>query len=110
MVQSKPEHGISDARRSALGVIFPAMDTKDYEFLTISFFELPQLRKYVDAVDSAVGPEIEQHDSSTQITEMDRAVGRIDPVEIVGKLGSSHRRQFHGIVCHVGGRIGKRVA
>lgn len=50
--------------------------------------ELPQLRKYMQAVDSARGPEIEQHQFSTQLP--DRQWRGVEPIETGRKLRCAH--------------------
>ena len=53
-------------------------DKRVCEFL----FELPQLRKNVNAVDSTVRPEIEQDDFPPQVDEPQRSVPCVNPIQI----------------------------
>lgn len=53
-------------------------------------FQLPQLRKFVEAVDSSVGPEVEKHHLAAQILEPDRAVSGVDPVESLWEFGCTN--------------------
>ena len=49
-------------------------------------FELPQLRKDVQAVDSAEGPEVEQDQLAAQVAEGERAPG-VEPVGVGREIG-----------------------
>ena len=50
-----------DVGRHAFGAELAGVHADDDQLIRVVFFQLPQLRQYVDAVDSAVGPEVEQH-------------------------------------------------
>jgi hypothetical protein len=71
-------------------VILPAVHANYYQLPPILRFELPQLREYMDAVDSTIGPEIEKHDFSSKVRELEFSASRMDPVEIVRKLRGTH--------------------
>jgi hypothetical protein len=43
-------------------VILTAVYADNHQLRCKLFFQLPQLRKYVNAVDSPIGPEVEQGD------------------------------------------------
>src|SRR5690606_28453885 len=51
--------------------------------------DLPQLGKQMEAIYSAVGPEIEDHELAAQIGEPQRPLG-VEPLEIVRELGRSY--------------------
>jgi hypothetical protein len=65
----------------ALRDIFSAMNTDDDDIICILFFDLPQLRKDVYAVDSAIRPEVEQYDFPAQRLQRQRFASRMYPVE-----------------------------
>jgi hypothetical protein len=46
----------------------------------------------MDAVDSPIGPEVEQHDLSTQIRETQRPVIGMNPVQVRREAGGTNRR------------------
>jgi hypothetical protein len=48
------------------------VDADHNQIIAVALFELPQLWKQMDAVDSAVGPEVENHQLPTQITHSRR--------------------------------------
>jgi hypothetical protein len=51
----------------------------------------PQLVEHVEAVHTAAGPEVEQHDASAQLGELERAAARVQP-DVTGQLGGAHAR------------------
>jgi len=71
-------------------VILAAVDADYYELLTVFRFELPQLRENMNAVDSAIGPEIEKNYLPFQGRELELAAPCVNPLEIVRKLRGSH--------------------
>ena len=81
---------IPDSRSDSLGVILPAVNPDYYKLAVVLRFELPQLRKYVDAVDSPIGPEIQEDDFPAQIGQADFSATRMNPVEVVRKLRRPH--------------------
>jgi hypothetical protein len=56
------------------------VDADRDQHIAVALFELPQLRKYVETVDSAVGPEIEQDELAAQVAQRQRSCN-IDPIE-----------------------------
>ena len=72
-----------------------AVDASDRDVIRISLFELPQLREYVDAVDSAVGPEVEQQEFAAKVGELKPATAGVNPVERVGEIGSADGGTIH---------------
>src|SRR6476661_5741129 len=56
----EPDGGIADTRRLTLGDVLAAVHADNGKRFSVSCLELPQLREHVDAVDSAVRPEIEE--------------------------------------------------
>lgn len=73
-------------------MILPALNSNYNELSTVLRFELPQLREYMDAVDSPIGPEVEKDDFTPELSEGQLSASSMDPVEFVGKFGSPHRR------------------
>jgi len=63
----EPDRRISNPRRNPLGVILPAVNADYCERAAVFRFELPQLREYVDAVDSPIGPEVQKYDFPAQV-------------------------------------------
>ena len=98
---------VTDAFSDSLSVIFAAVNADHYQLRRISLFELPQLREYVNAVDSPVGPEIEKNNFSAQIDEAQRTVAGMYPVEIRWKVGCPYRRSRREFSRHL--KFGKRV-
>ena len=76
-----------------LSMILPAVNADYHQLALILRFELPQLRKYVDAVDSAIRPEVQKDHFPPEFRKLEFPSARMDPVEIVGKLGSAHCRR-----------------
>jgi hypothetical protein len=72
-------------------MILSALDPDYNELSMVPGFELPQLREYMDAVDSAIGPEVEEHDLAPQLGEGEPFPSCVNPVEILGKFGGPHR-------------------
>jgi hypothetical protein len=79
----------------ALARELSAVDANDRDVIRISLFELPQLRKYVDAVDSAVSPEVEQQEFAAKIGEAKSAAAGVNPVERVREVGSAYGGAIH---------------
>jgi hypothetical protein len=71
-------------------VIFAALNANYHELRLILQFELPQLRKYMNAVYSAIRPEIQKHYFPTEIGKRKPPATGMNPVEIVRKVGRSY--------------------
>ena len=71
-------------------MVLAAVHADDDERIREFLFELPQLRKNVNAVDSTVRPEIEQDDFSPQVEEPQRALRCVNPVQIRREFGCSN--------------------
>jgi len=84
----------------SLSVILAALNTYNDEVRPKSCFELPQLRKYVDAVDSPIGPEIEQYCLSSQVDQAERLAAGVDPIDVFRKFRRSYRRGRGKFSCH----------
>jgi hypothetical protein len=83
---------VANSARDTLSVELAARNS-DYDKLSrVLRFELPQLREYMDAVDSPICPEIQKHDFASQIGKPKLLSACVNPVEIVGKLGCPHLR------------------
>ena len=65
---------------------FCRMNAYDYEFISIILFQFPQLRKYMGAVDSTIGPEIQDNDLPLKFLHRHRPVS-IDPIHVFRKRG-----------------------
>ena len=70
------------------------MDPDDDDVVRIPLLDLPQLRKDVNAVDSAIGPEIEENDLATQILDAQLLTTRVNPVEARREVRGSDARKF----------------
>ena len=68
------------------------MDADHGQFAGVFLFQFPQLREYMGAVDSTVGPEVEDDDFSPELLHGQRAI-RVDPFQ---SLGEFRRGQFTG--------------
>jgi hypothetical protein len=84
--------GVADSRGDTFRVILAAVNADYHELARIPGFELPQLREYMDAVDSPIGPEIEENDLPLQVAQRELPSPCMNPVEVVRKLGRSHGR------------------
>jgi len=86
---------VADMCAVAFAGEFSAVDANDGDVIRISLFELPQLREYVDAIDSAIGPEVEQQELAAKVGELKPATAGVNPVERVGEIGSAYRGTIH---------------
>lgn len=64
------------------------------ELFFISGFELPQLREYMDAVDSPIGPEIQQNYLAPHVSQAELASACMNPVEIFRKIRRANGRSW----------------
>jgi hypothetical protein len=71
-------------------MILPAVNADYYKLAVVLPFELPQLRKYMDAVESPIGPEIQKDEFPAQVGQPEHSATRMNPVEVVGKLRRPH--------------------
>jgi hypothetical protein len=83
-----PERRIANAKTLSLGDVLSAVDADDRYVFGVVLLDLPQLRKNVNAVDSAVRPEIQEDYSAAKFSELDAFPAGMDPVEA--------RRKFRG--------------
>lgn len=102
MDRIEPYRCIPYSRGDSLSVKLAALYTYYDELPRVLRFELPQLREYVNAVDSPIRPEVEQDDLASQIGKPELLPARMDPVEIIGKLGCSY--------CGRGGKLSWHLA
>jgi hypothetical protein len=86
MNRVEPQRRVANSRCDPLGVILPAVDSDYCQFTAVLRLELPQLREYMDAVDSPIGPEVQQHDFASQVGKMELPPSGVNPVEIVRKI------------------------
>ena len=70
------------------------------ELLFIPSFELPQLREYMDAVDSPIGPEIQQNYLAPHVSQTELASACMNPVEILRKIRRTNRRSWCELSLH----------
>ena len=88
MLDVIPHDRIGDVVGIFFGRELRRVDADDDDLVGIGLFELLEFREDMHAVDAAVGPEVDHHPLAAQVLEPDRA-GRIEPLGIPGKLGSS---------------------
>ncbi len=84
---AKPVYSIADALGSTFRVVFAAVHTDDRNLIRETLLELPQLRENMNAVYSTIRPEIEEQDLASKVSQNERAVARVYPVEALGKFG-----------------------
>jgi hypothetical protein len=70
------------------------MNSDDDNVVRVPLLDLPQLRKNVDAVDSAIGPEIEENDFAAQVVDAQLLASCMNPVETPRKVGGSNAREI----------------
>lgn len=70
-------------------MIFPAVHANDDQLRRVSSLKLPQLREYVDAVDSPIRPEIQHYHFAAQISKLEGSASSVNPVQFARKVGSS---------------------
>ena len=86
MADVEAEDGRADRLGLPLAREFRRVDADDGELPAPLALELPQLRKEMQAVDSAEGPEVEQDQLAAQVVKRERAP-RIEPVGVGQKVG-----------------------
>ena len=86
MVDLVAQNGSTQVLGLLLSREFGGVDAHDCEFTSVLFFQFPQLRKYVHAVNSTVGPKIEDHQSAAKVCQAQRVVG-VQPVKAVDEFG-----------------------
>ena len=64
---------------------FGRVDSDNHQLTGVLLFQFPQLRKNMGAVDSTVGPEVEDDDLAPQFLHGDGAVG-VGPFQPLGKF------------------------
>ena len=84
------QRGIPNVVGDALLGVFAAVHTDDRDPRSVSFLELPQLRKNMDAVDSAVGPEIEKEQFAAEVGERQTTSTGVHPIERIWKIGGAN--------------------
>jgi hypothetical protein len=62
------------------------VDADHHDITLVLIFDLPQLRKNVDAVYSAIRPEVEKHDFAPKTRERDAVAASVNPIETSWKL------------------------
>src|SRR5262249_25120329 len=103
------DHGMTDRQTqdslaNRVGVLLVGelrrVDADDDDIAGVLALQLPQLRQDMVAVNSAEGPEVEQHQFTAQLGDRERVVG-IEPVKARGKLRSvdlaGEPRGGHGV-------------
>ena len=95
VLDAKPNRCVTNAIRYALGRVFPTVDADYCNLACEALLELPQLRKDVNAVDSAVRPEIEDEQLAAVIREGARHSSGVQPIETGGEVGRANGRRFH---------------
>ena len=72
VMELQPLHGGAQVLGDPFGRELGGVDADDDQFVGKLVLELPQLREDVQAVDSAVGPEVEQDQLAAQIGQRQR--------------------------------------
>jgi hypothetical protein len=88
---AEPDRCVTNARRDPLGGELAAVNPDDGDRVAKPMFEFPQLRENVDAVDSAVSPEVQQEELAPEVGESESAPAGVQPVERIGEFGGAHR-------------------
>jgi len=76
---------------------FGGVNPDDDQDIVVRGFQRLQLREDVQAVDSAIRPEIEQHHASSEVREAER-MWRVEPLQTLRKLRRVDR--WAGASCH----------
>jgi hypothetical protein len=87
----EPDRRVVYPASDSFGMILPAVNTNHDELAGVFQFELPQLRENMDAVNSTVGPEVEEDNLAPQIGKFEFLTSGVNPVEVIWKLGRSNR-------------------
>ena len=96
------------ARCYSLSVILAALNADDDQVGSKPRFELPQLRKYMDAVDSPISPEIEENGLSAKVDETKRLAAGVNPVDVFRKFRRSYRRSSRKFSRHLSFRMSSK--
>ena len=97
MCSAEAQARVADVRRDAFLRELSAVNADDGNFRRVFLLELPQLRKDMDAVDSAIGPEIEEQELTAKVGEGKFPTAGVDPLQGVGKIRRANRRRVHVI-------------
>ena len=100
VLDSQTNRRMANSLCDSLSVVLAAVDANDDQRVCKFLFELPQLRKNVNAVDSTVCPEIEQYDFPPQVDEPQRLVACVNPVQIRREVRCSNRGSFLKVSWH----------
>jgi hypothetical protein len=100
VLDSQTNRRIANPPCYSFSVVLAAVYADDDERICEFLFELPQLRKNVNAVDSTVRPEIEQDDFSPQIDQPQRMVACVNPIQVCREFRRSNRGGFLKVSCH----------
>jgi hypothetical protein len=87
---------------------FGRVDANDHQFVGVFLLQFPQLRKDVDAVDSTIGPEVQDNNLPRQIGLGQRTVC-IHPLQTNGKFRSVSLSS-EGRFCHSLSRFGLAIS
>jgi hypothetical protein len=91
MSRAEPDRRLADAVSDALRQVLAAVHSDDRDVPRVLLLELPQLRKYVDAVDSAVRPEVEEEQLPAEVGEREATAAGVDPVHVGREVGRADR-------------------
>lgn len=100
VVNAEPARGGADILGLALGYEFAGVDSYGHQLVGILLFEPADRRQYMHAVDSAIGPEIQEHQLAAQVFQRESLAARVYPVQ----ARRNRRRGDHAhlvAVCHV---------
>jgi hypothetical protein len=92
---------LGDALGHPLRDELAGMDADDRKAVGEPLLQIPYTREYMHAVDSTVGPEVEQHHATPQVCEAHGSFSS-DPIEAVPELGRVDRAgpyRDHGAPC-----------
>lgn len=84
VAHAESTRGMTDLLRVPLRDELPRVDAHHQQVVADRLFHLPQLRQHVLAVDSAVGPELEDRDASLEIVYGEGTM-HVQPVQLLGK-------------------------
>ena len=63
--------GVTNTLRNFLVVKLGRMHSNNNQLVAVLLFQKFQIRKHMHAVDAAVGPEVQDHDLSSQVLQID---------------------------------------
>ncbi len=83
---------VANAERDPFSMVLSTVNADYDQLRRKAKLELPQLREYMNAVNSPIGPEIEQHDFPSKIGKLECLSASVHPIDVIRKL----RRPYRG--------------